>query len=100
MEKGIQNIDVVVHKVWLTLIKATNHKWEVAREKQQKRKEMVEKRKIKAMVVRRQRVRGGISLSSEKKENYESDTRQKTDPDQAGNNKNLLQLGKKEAKGK
>ena len=53
---------------------------------------MVERQKTKAMAIRRQKARGGISLSSKKKKNYKSDTGDKTDPDQAGNNKNLLQL--------
>ena len=44
------------------------------------------------MATRRQKARKGISLSSEKEENYESDTRDKTDPDQAGNDKNPLQF--------
>ena len=53
---------------------------------------MVEKWKIKAMAIRRQRARGGISLFSEEKENYKNDTRDKTDLNQARNDKNLLQL--------
>ena len=44
------------------------------------------------MAIKHQRVREGISLFSKKKENYESDTRNKTDLDQASNDKNLLQL--------
>ncbi len=44
------------------------------------------------MAMKRQRTRGGISLSSKEKKNYESDTRNKTDPDQVNNDKNPLQL--------
>ena len=44
------------------------------------------------MVTRHRKTRGGISLSSEKKENYENDTGDKTDPNQAGDDKNPLQL--------
>ena len=44
------------------------------------------------MAARHQRAKEKISLSSEKKENYESDTKDETDLDQADNNKNLLQL--------
>ena len=52
----------------------------------------MERRKTKAMAARRQKAKRGISLSNEEKENYESDTGEKTDPDQAGNDKNPLQL--------
>ena len=92
IEKGIQNADVVAHKLRPASIKATNHRLEVAREEQWKKEEMVEKQKTEAMAVRRQRARRGISLSSKEEENYESDTRDKTDPDQAGDDKNPLQL--------
>ncbi len=44
------------------------------------------------MATKRQKARGGISLSSEEKENYESDTGDETDPDQVDNDKNPLQL--------
>ena len=44
------------------------------------------------MAAKRQRAKGGISLSSEKKENYESDIGDETDTDQANNNENPLQL--------
>ncbi len=53
---------------------------------------MVERRKTEAMAVKRRRARGGISSSSEEEENYESDTRDETDPDQANVDKNPLQL--------
>ncbi len=53
---------------------------------------MVERWKIEAMAAKRQRARGGISLSSEKEENYKNDTRDKTDPDQVDNDKNPQQL--------
>ena len=53
---------------------------------------MMAKRKTEAMAARHQKTRGGISLFSKKKEIYKSDTKDETDPDQAGNNKNPLQL--------
>ena len=53
---------------------------------------MAKRRKIKAMAARRQRARGRISLSSKEEENYESDTRDETNPDQADDDKNQLQL--------
>ena len=74
------------------MIRATNERLEVARKKRQKKEKIVEKQKIEAMATRCQRGRGRISLSSEEKENYESDTGDKTDPNQVGNDKNLLQL--------
>ena len=42
---------------------------------------MVEKQKPKAMAMRCQKARERISLSSEKEENYESNSRDETDPD-------------------
>ena len=53
---------------------------------------MVESQKTEAMVARCQRARGGINLSSEEEKNYESDTRDETNPDQVNIDKNLLQL--------
>ena len=92
MEKGIQNADTVAYKLRRALIRAINHKLKVARKKPQKRVKIVERRKIKAMAVSHQRARSRINLSSEEEENYESDTGDKTDPYQAGNDKNSLQL--------
>ena len=42
---------------------------------------MVERRKIEAIAARCQKARGEISLSSEEKENYKSETEDKTDLD-------------------
>ncbi len=53
---------------------------------------MIKRQKTEAIAAKCQRVRGEISLSSEEEENYESDTGDETDPDQADNNKNLLQF--------
>ena len=44
------------------------------------------------MAARRQKARKKISLSNKKEKNYESDSKDETDPDQVGNDKNLLQL--------
>ncbi len=92
MEKGIWNADAVIHRLGPVLTRATNQRLEVAREERQKWEEMVERRKIEAIATKHRRARGGISLSNEEEENYESDTKDETDPDQADNNKNLLQL--------
>ena len=51
----------------------------------------MKRRKTKAMAAKRQRARGGIHLSSEEKEDYESNTRDEIDSDQA-DDKYLLQL--------
>ncbi len=53
---------------------------------------MVERRKTEAMAAKYRRARGGISLSSEQGANYESDTRDETDPNQVDDDKNPLQL--------
>ncbi len=92
MEKGIKNADAVARKCRLALTRATNQSLEVAREEKPKREEMVKRRKTKSMVAKRWRARKRISLSSEEEENYKSDTRDETDPDQANNDKHLLQL--------
>ena len=46
---------------------------------------MMEKRKTKAMAAKHRKDRREISLSSEEKGNYESNTKDDTDPDQADN---------------
>ncbi len=92
MEKGIRNADAVIHKLGPALTRAINQRLEVAREKRRKREEIVEKRKTEAMAAKCQRARGGISSSSEEEENYESDTGDETDLDQADDDKNPLQL--------
>ena len=56
---------------------------------------MIERRKIKAKVARRQKARREISLFNEEEENYKSNTGDETDPDQAGNDKNPLWLWEK-----
>ncbi len=53
---------------------------------------MIERRKTEAMAARGQRARRGISLSNKEEEKYESNTRDETDPNQIGNDENLLQL--------
>ncbi len=53
---------------------------------------MVERQKIETIATTRRRARGGISLTNEMEENYESDTGDETDLDQAKDDKNLLQL--------
>ena len=74
------------------MIKAINHRLEVTKKKQQKREEMMERRKIEAITARCKRARGGSSLSSKEEKNYENDIGDKTDLDQAGDDKNPLEL--------
>ncbi len=81
IKKGIRNTDAVARKFGPASTRATNQRLEIAREEKQKREEIVEKRKTEAMATKRQRTRGGISLSSKDEEIYESDTRDETDPD-------------------
>ncbi len=79
MEKGIRNADAVVCKLGPVSTRAANQRLEFAREERQKREEIVERRKTKAIVAKRWRARGGMSLSSEEEENYESDIGDETD---------------------
>ena len=90
MENGVQNTDAVAHKLRLASIRVSNHKLEVAKEERRKRQEMVERQKTEVMTAKHCRDRGGISLSIEEEGNYESDTRDDTDSDQA-NDKYPLQ---------
>ena len=92
MEKGIRNADAVACKLRPASIQAINDKLEVAREQRQKREDMVKKQKIEAIVTKCQRARGRICSSNKGEENYESDTEDETDLDQAGNGKTSLQL--------
>lgn len=91
MEKSIQNANAVARKIGPALIRWTNHRLEDARKEKQKREEIVERWKAKAMATKCRRTRGGISSSSTEEGNYESDTKDDTDPDKA-NNKYSLQL--------
>ncbi len=92
MEKDVRNADTVAHKLRLALTKVINQKLEVAKEERRKREKIVERRKIEAMAVKHRGARGGISLSNKEEENYESDIGDKTDSNQANNDKNQLQL--------
>ena len=85
MDKGIKNADTVACKLGPALTKAINHKLEIASKERQKKEEIVERQKIKAMAAKRQKARGGISLSSKEKKSYKNDTGDKIDPDQANN---------------
>lgn len=89
MKKAIKNTNAVIFKLELALIGATNHKLEVTNKEKWKREEIMKKRKIEIMVVKHQRARRGINLSSKKKKNYKSDTENKTNLDQANDKYSL-----------
>lgn len=55
---------------------------------------MIEKRKIKVVTAKHQKVREEINMSNKKKGNYKSNTKDKIDLNQAGNNKYRLQFWK------
>lgn len=63
----------------MTLIKVTNHRLEVIKEKGQTKEEMVEKRKTEAIVAKQHRAREEINLYSKEKD--ESDTKDDIDSD-------------------
>lgn len=83
MEKNIKNANTVICKLELTLIRATNYRLKIGKEVWQKKEEMVEKQKIKAIATKQQRAKEEISLSNKEKGNYKSNIRNKTDLDQA-----------------
>lgn len=89
MEKDIRNADAVAYKLEPALTRVINYRLEVVTEERRKREAIVERRKAKAITSKQYRARGGISLSSEKKD--ESDTRNNIDLDQV-NDKYPLQL--------
>ena len=80
MEKGIKNANAFTCKLELALTRAFNERLKVTKKKRQKKEKTMEKWKTEAMAVRRQRAKRAISLFREKQENYESDTKDKMDP--------------------
>ena len=80
MEKNIKNADTVARKLGLASTRAINDRLKVAREERQKREEMIERRKAKAIAAKRHRARREISLSSKEKD--KSNTGDDTDLDQ------------------
>lgn len=89
MKKDIRNIDVVARKLKQASLRATNDRLKAVGEERQKKKEIIKRQKAEAMATKQHRVRGEISLSSEKED--ESDIRDDTNLDQA-NDKYSLQL--------
>lgn len=81
MNKSKRNADVITHKLRPASTKVTNHSLEVASKEKRKKEKMVKRWKTKAMTAKRQTTRRGISLSSEKEENYENDTKDEIDLD-------------------
>lgn len=69
IEKSMINAGAVTDKLRPALTRVINQRFEVAREKRWKRKEMIEIQKTKAIAVKCQRARKGISLSNKEKKN-------------------------------
>lgn len=93
IERDIKNVDVVACKLELTLTRVTNYRLEITGKENQKKEEMIKKWKTEAITVKCQRVRESICLFSEEKENFDSDTEDEIDPNQA-DNKYLLPIRK------
>lgn len=91
IDKVIKNIDVVTHKLRSALTRVTNYRLKVISAEKQKREEIIEKQKTKAIATKHQRAKEQINLFSNKKRNYESDIRDKTNPEKV-NNEYPLQL--------
>ena len=81
MKKDIRNIDTIARTLRPASTKVTNDRLEVARKEKREKKEIKKRWKAEAMVAKRCRARGGMSLSN--KEEDKSDTGNDTDPDQA-----------------
>ena len=75
----------------MTSIKGINYRLKVVKEEQQKKRDD-EKAKNRCYSRKTPKTIREINLSCEEEENYENDIGDKTNPDQAGNNKNLLQF--------
>lgn len=93
MKKSIRNANAVACNLGTALTRATNHKLEVIREKRRKKNQIIKRWKTKAIVTKHQKTKKEICLSSEKEEYYESNTRDKSDPNKT-NNIDLLPIGK------
>lgn len=91
MEKSKKNTYAVACKLRRALIRVTNHRLEVLREKKRKSKEIVKRQKTKAIAIKHQRPRQEISIFSDKKGNDKNDIRDEIDLDQT-NDKYLLSL--------
>lgn len=52
INKNIENVDIVVYKLNLTLIRVINYKLEIIIKKRQKREKLVKKQKTKAMAIK------------------------------------------------
>ena len=78
------------------MIKAINHKLEIAK-KEKRKKKIIEKEKTETIVAKRHKNRREISLSSEKGENYDSDTTNDINLDQAKSKYWILKLDRYEA---
>lgn len=89
MKKHISNINAVICKLRLASIRVTNDSLEIAKEKKQKRKEIIERQKAGTMTTKQRRAKREINLFSEKEN--KSNTGDNTYPDQA-NDKYSLQL--------
>ena len=58
MQKDIKNADTIACKFGPALIRATNNRLEIPSKERQKKKEIKERRKTKAIVAKRRRTRG------------------------------------------
>lgn len=58
-KKSIKNAYAVAYKLGLASTKVTNYRLEVSREKRQKKEKIVERQKIEAMAIKRQKARRG-----------------------------------------
>lgn len=68
IEKDIRNSDIVAHKLRPALIRVTNCRLKIVKEKEQKGKDIVENEKAESMATKRYGARRKISLSSEERD--------------------------------
>lgn len=81
MSKNIRNANKVTSKLRPALIKATNYRLEVARDKERNRKKMIKRQKTEVIAAKHFSNRREIRLFNGKKENYEGDIGDDTDLD-------------------
>lgn len=67
IKKGMRNVNVVICKLKLALIGATNFRLEVAKKERQKREKIMKRQKTETMIVKQYKIREKIGFSSDEK---------------------------------
>lgn len=85
IKKSIKNAYVIIHRLWLKLINAINHKLKTTREIKQKREKIAKIRKQNLQLQNNRKTRRKLVGMIKKKIYYKSKTNNKIDIDQTNN---------------